>query len=104
MSQAQNIILTRLDRLDPETRTDQAKHIRSLVEHPGWAVYHGLLSQALEDAREVVELKLLEHVEYAAQHGRIRGLKFASEIPGAVIESGDRANHELRQIAEQENQ
>lgn len=103
MSQAQNLILTHLSKVDPETRADQAMDMRALVQHPGWAVYTRILEKALGDARDVVELKLLEHVEYASQHGRIRGLKFAADIPGAVIESGDRANIELRQIAAQEN-
>lgn len=103
MTQAQNTILTYLDRLDPETRVEMAAHVKALVEHPGWNVFSKLLDDRIQTARDVVEFKLYPLDEYASQHGNIRGLRFAASIPGAVIESGERANHELRQIAAREN-
>lgn len=103
MKQAVNSLVTYLGRLDPEERVRAADDVERMMETAGWQVYTDLLAKAVEEQRDITEAKTHEYAEYAAMHGRIRGLRFAQSITEAVVTSGERANDELRQIAAEES-
>lgn len=103
MKQAVNSILTYLDKLPPEDRLRAADQIERMTETPGWEVYCDFLAKAVHEVRDIVEFGSHEHTEYAAMHGRIRGLRYAQSITEAIVESGKRADLELQQIAAREN-
>lgn len=103
MKEAVNSILTYLDRNTAlEDRVRYADEIERMIETTGWGVFSDFLAKATADAREQVEFGTHEHTEYAAMHGRIRGLRYAQSITEAIVESGKRADIELRQIAVRE--
>lgn len=93
-----NSILTALERLPLETRTEMAENVRGLTEHPGWAVFSKLLDDLVLSQRTINDRPgVREHTEYVAEHYGLQGLLRAQAIAPAVIESGDRANDMLRQ-------
>lgn len=92
--------LAGLLKLEPETRVEMARHIKGLTEHPGWAVFEQLLTQAVEDNRMQVEgwKPTKSYEDLTRAQGYFRGLVSASMIPKAVLEAGARAETELAQI------
>lgn len=101
MKQAVNSILSVLEREPLEDRVRLADQITVMAETPGWGAYAALLARAVGETRDLVEMGTHEHVEYAAMHGRIRGLRYASSIVEAAVLSGERANDQLRRMAEE---
>jgi hypothetical protein len=96
-----NTVLERLKRLEPETQVQMAEDVKRLLDHPGWPI----IKQFLDEALKVSEEKLAgfggiaPYEQITSQQGFYRGLLTASMIPQAVIESGERAQTELTQIA-----
>jgi hypothetical protein len=83
------------DRLKQTTAMqDAGKQVRAMLDSPAWALVEAVLEESIGRLEESIRPpRLPEHVEYAARHGQIEGLRsprLAAEAVIAVAEAADR--------------
>lgn len=81
---------------------DHGDTIRSLIEHPGWALVDGLMDRAHSNGtRRLIDAKSpLEQAEYAQDCGFLRGLAFAQDVVATLLAKAEYAQQKLNEDAE----
>lgn len=96
---ALNQVITQLMKRPPEERLEMARSLTDTMNTPGWDVFTQLLEQIVTDRRRQIEwAPIAAYEEMVSRAATLRGLLTAQSLPEAVLESGDRANEELRRI------
>lgn len=77
------------------------KQVEGMLASPAWALVEAVLAE--EEERLLASLRghrIPEHVEYAARHGQIEGLRSARGAAEAVIKVAESADRKAREAAE----
>lgn len=78
------------------------RHVRELIEHPGWILVQGLLSDARESSlQRVIHTAVLEQAVYARALGQVSGLEQSGIAARAVLSAAEDVRREIGERQEQ---
>jgi hypothetical protein len=85
----------------PGQTIEAGEAVRSLLEHPGWALVMDLVAEARDSGMaQLINVRVpLEQAEYAQKLAVLNGMSFPADVAEAVIESADRAIRDAREVA-----
>lgn len=81
-------------------RADAEETMRSLTEHPGWALMDSLVEQTLEAGMAtLIHGGIKEQAEYAQKLAVLDGMTFHRDVVASVVASAQTARADLKRSA-----